>query len=150
MSQLPQNQDYKNLFDRTSQIYQSGRSTAIRTIQSQLVSTYWEIGKHIVEFEQGGNTKAKYGKELLENLSRDLTLAHGKGFSRSNMNYMRRFYVKYPICETVSHKLGWSHYFELLKISDDLERSFYEKQSILENWSIRELKRQKKPLFSCV
>ncbi len=144
MSQLPQNQDYKNLFDSISQIYQSGRSTAIRTIQSQLVSTYWKIGKHIVEFEQGGKDKATYGTQLIKNLSKDLKEAHGKGFGESNLTYMRLFYLKYQIMGTVSPQLSWSHYYELLKISDDLERSFYEKQSILENWSIRELKRQKK------
>ncbi len=95
-------------------------------------------------FEQKGNIKAQYGKALLENLSKDLRLIHGKGFSRSNLTYMRLFYNTYPICEKVSHKLSWSHYVELLKINDDLERCFYEKQSILENWSVPEFKRQKK------
>jgi predicted nuclease of restriction endonuclease-like (RecB) superfamily len=96
-----------------------------------------------VEYEQGGSPKAKYGEKLLENLSRDLALLHGRGFSRSNLNYMRLFYIRYPICEKLSHKLSWSHYCELVKIDDDLERSFYYKQNILENWSVPELRRQK-------
>jgi hypothetical protein len=79
----------------------------------------------------------------LENLSKDLKILHGKGFSRSNLNYMRLLYAKYPICETLSHKLSWSHYYELLKVEDDLARNFYENQSIIENWTIRELRRQK-------
>lgn len=103
-----------------------------------------QIGQYVVEFEQGGNTKAAYGKALLENLSKDLSLRHGKGFSLSNMNRMRQLYTQFPICATLSHKLSWSHYVELLKIDDPLARSFYEKQSVLENWNIRELKRQQK------
>lgn len=109
-----------------------------------MLETYWEIGKHIVEFEQGGRMKAQYGEGLLETLSKDLVSLHGKGFSVSNMQRMRQLYAAYPIYATVSHKLSWSMYVELLKISDPLERSFYEKQSILENWNVRELIRQKK------
>ena len=86
-------------------------------------------------FEQGGNAKATYGKALLENLSKDLSLAYGKGFSRSNLNYMRLFYQRFPICEEVPHKLSWTHFCELVKIDDPLERSFYQQQAILENWS---------------
>ncbi len=81
---------------------------------------------------------------MLEKLSKDLSLIHGKGFSVSNIQRMRQLYDEYSNYATVSHKLSWSHYVELLKIDDKLERSFYEKQSLLENWSIRELKRQKK------
>ncbi len=62
-----------------------------------------------------GKEKSEYGSALLEKLSKDLSLIHGKGFSRSNLNYMRLFYNRYPICETVSHKLSWSHICELLK-----------------------------------
>ena len=124
--------------------YQTGQQRVISTIQSELVKTYWQIGKHIVEFEQGGEATASYGENLLGQLSNDLSLRHGKGFSRSNLSYMRQFYLKYPKRVTVSHKLSWSHYYELLKIDNDLERNFYEKQAILENWSIREMRRQKK------
>jgi predicted nuclease of restriction endonuclease-like (RecB) superfamily len=97
-----------------------------------------------VEFEQGGSFKAKYGKALLENLASDLTRLHGKGFSRSNLNYMRLFYQRFPICEELPHKLSWTHFCELVKIDDPLERSFYEKQTIVENWSTTDLIRQKK------
>ena len=74
-----------------------------------MLNAYWEIGKHIVDFEQGGKQKAEYGKALLLNLSKDLTLRYGRGFSRSNLSYMRLLYSKYPKCETLSHKLSWSH-----------------------------------------
>ncbi len=79
---------------------------------------------------------------MLKNLSIELK-GFGKGFSKSNLTYMKLLYLHYPICETVSHKLRWSHYFELLKVDNDLSRSFYEKQCIKENWSVRELKREK-------
>ena len=135
---------YEKLVNQISKRLQKGRMQAYQIVNHQLVITYWEIGRYIVEYEQGGKQKAAYGKRLLEKLSEDLSRLHGKGFSRSNLNYMRSIYQQYPICETLSHKLSWSHYVELLKIDDLLERSFYEKQCELENWNLRELKRQKK------
>jgi len=134
---------YQTLLQQISETYTTGQTKAIQATNTTLLETYWQIGAHIVEFEQGGNTKAEYGTALLERLSKDLTLSHGKGFSRSSLNYMRLLYARFPICETLSHKLSWSHYCELVKIDHDLERQFYEKQCALENWSIRELKRQK-------
>jgi predicted nuclease of restriction endonuclease-like (RecB) superfamily len=137
------NDNYQNLVSLISETYSNGYSRAVAAVNSNMVETYWKIGQYIVEFEQGGSFKAKYGKALLENLANDLTRLHGKGFSRSNLNYMRLFYQHFPICETVSHKLNWSHICELVKINDPLERSFYEKQTALENWNVRELRRQK-------
>lgn len=136
--------NYHKLVGQISDTYIHGRQKTIVAVNSNMVQTYWNIGQYIVEFEQGGSLKAAYGKALLENLAKDLTLLHGKGFSRSNLSYMRLFYELYPICETVSHKLNWSNICELVKINDPLERSFYEKQTIIENWNVRELKRQKK------
>ena len=134
---------YQTLLSQIGETLKEGRNKAIYSVNHSLVMTNWHIGRYIVEFEQEGNIRATYGTALLDNLSRDLTKRYGKGFSRSNLNFIRMLYVKYPNCETLSHKLSWSHYFELLKIDDDLERSFYEKQCIHEIWSIRELKRQK-------
>jgi predicted nuclease of restriction endonuclease-like (RecB) superfamily len=113
-------------------------------VNQYLVETYWKIGQYIVEFEQEGKQRAEYGKALIDNLSSDLTIRLGKGFSRSNLIYMRLFYLEFQISEKASHLLSWSHYVELLKISDKLERNFYLQQTIHENWSIPELKRQKK------
>jgi len=134
---------YQNLVSQISETYSVGYQRAVAAVNSAMVITYWKIGQYIVEFEQGGSFKAIYGKALLENLAYDLTRLHGKGFSRSNLNYMRLFYQRFPICETVSHKLSWSHICELVKINDPLERSFYEKQTVIENWNVRELRRQK-------
>ena len=135
-------QVYRELLERISLRYYEGQAQAVRSVNEVIIETNWSIGQYIVEYEQGGNTKAKYGSKLLINLSRDLTLRHGRGFSRPNLNNMRLFYLRYPICQKVSDKLSWSHYCELIKISDDTERSFYFQQNILENWSVVELRRQ--------
>jgi len=120
-----------------------GQQRAFEQVNMLLVETYWQIGQYIVEFEQKGNERAEYGSRLLTQLSRDLKTAYGKGFSRSNLQYMRLFYLSYKNYQTLSGKLSWSHYTELLAISDDLARSFYEQQCIRDRWSVRELKRQK-------
>jgi len=135
--------DYNTLISSIGMLLEKARKRVYSQINQILVKTYWNIGKQIIEYEQKGKEKAEYGSKLLDNLSKDLRLRYGKGFSRSNIIYMRLFYIKYSKSETLSHQLSWSHYFELLKVEDDLERSFYEKQCIKENWSVRELKRQK-------
>ncbi len=136
--------NYKGLVSHISEIYIQGREKATIAVNTNLVETYWKIGQYIVEYEQKGKERAEYGTELLKKLSKDLIAKHGKGFSRSNLVYMRLFYLEFPISEKPSHLLSWSHYIELLKISDKLERSFYLQQTINEKWSIPELRRQKK------
>ena len=144
MEKLPQNIEYQKLIENISLAFTTARKNVVSAVNIEMLNAYWTIGKGIVEFEQKGEQKATYGKRLLENISKDLNLKYGKGFSRSNLNYMRLFYVKYPKSETVSHKLSWSHYFELLKVEDNLAREFYQNQAEIENWTVRELKRQKK------
>jgi predicted nuclease of restriction endonuclease-like (RecB) superfamily len=134
---------YDDLLERISETYTQGRIRAIQAVNVHLTETYWQVGQHIVEFEQGGNIRADYGKALITRLAQDLSLRHGKGFSRSNLIRVRQFYVAYPNGATLSHLLSWSHIVELLKIDDPLERSFYEQQSVHEHWSVRELMRQK-------
>ena len=134
--------EYVQLVAHISDTWNGARAKAAIAVNIELLNANWETGRYIVEFEQKGNAKAKYGERLLPNLSKDLTRLRGKGFSRSALHYMRKFYLAFPICETVSHKLSWSHYLELLKCSDELEMQFYLKTSIAENWSLRELKRQ--------
>ena len=134
---------YQALLDQIRQTYSNGQASAIRAARRQMVLTYWAIGKHIVEFEQGGNEKAKYGSKILERLSRDLSDQLGKGFSRTNLISMRLCFIRYPDVTLLSDQLTWGHIVELLFIDHDLERSFYEKQVIIEKWTVRELKRQK-------
>ena len=133
---------YGILINNIGSISEKGRRQAYNVVNEILVKTYWEIGKQIVEYEDKNKENAGYGSKLFEKLARDLKLRYGRGFSRSNVVYMRLFYLKYPTSQTVSDQLGWSHYIELLGIEEDLERRFYEKQCISEGWSVRELKRQ--------
>ena len=135
---------YDQLIAQIGNLLQSGRKQAVQAVNTILVQTYWHIGQHIVVFEQKGNERAEYGSQLFERLSKDLTLLYGKGFSRSNLLYMRKLYQCFPISETLSHLLTWSHYFEILKADNPLEISFYSKQCEHEKWSVRDLKRQMK------
>lgn len=123
-------------------ILDNARNNVARQINKELLSAYWNIGRIICEYEQSTSDRADYGKQTLKVLSKELTKEFGKGFSVSNIQFMRRFYQAYQIQQTASVKLSWSHYCELLSISDTDKRSFYEKESINSNWSVRELKRQ--------
>ena len=136
-----------------NQIYQTHDSLkgyALKTINMSLTVRNWLFGLYIVEYEQGGLEKPEYGSNLLDRLSKDLTMMYGKGFSRSNLFYIRSFYVKFSKIQTVfgqfsatvSHKLSWGHYIQILKSDNELEIKFYTKQCEKENWSVRELKRQ--------
>ncbi|WP_126937796.1 YhcG family protein [Veillonella sp. CHU740] len=132
----------RDVYFSIKELMDSARNSIARSVNNILVQTYWEIGRIIVEEEQGHCDRAAYGKQLIIELSKKLTREYGKGFSRSNLQNMRNFYLTYPICQTVSSKLSWSHYCELLSISDEQKRNFYEKETINANWSVRELKRQ--------
>jgi len=143
---------YGELVDNIGSLLEQARKKVYYQINQTLVQTYWEIGKNIVEYEQEGKARAEYGSHLLASLSKDLTLKYGKGFSERNLERMRKFFLEFPISttvssefqktQTVSAKLSWSHYCELLKVKEDLARSFYEKQCEKEDWSLRELRRQ--------
>lgn len=133
---------YASLITEIGTLLEDGRRKAYQSINSALLKTYWEIGKRIVEYEQGGKERATYGRNLLLSLSKDLKMRYGKGFSISNLQYMRLLYLKYQNHQTLSGKLSWSHFIELLSIEEDMERSFYEKQTLLKSWSVRELRRQ--------
>lgn len=143
MGKITNMSEYLLLMDKIGNTITNARENSYKAINKELIQSYWEIGKYIVEFEQEGSLKAEYGANLLLQISKDLKIRYGKGFSKSNVFMMRLLYVKYAQNNLLSEKLSWSHYYELLKIEDDLERSFYEKQSIKENWSVRELRRQK-------
>jgi predicted nuclease of restriction endonuclease-like (RecB) superfamily len=116
----------------------------IRSVNTIMVQTYFNIGKSIVEEEQNGNERAAYGKYLISELSKKLSEEFGKGFSKRNLEQMRQFYITYSIAQTVPAqlKLSWSHYLVLMRVNNIDERNFYEIESISNNWSLRELERQ--------
>ena len=133
---------YNQLLESIGLTIEQARQNAVRAINTELVKANWEIGRHIVEYEQHGQERAEYGSELLTRLSKDLRQRYGKGFGRRNILDMRRFYIAYQKWQTVSAKLSWSHYIALIGISDDTARKFYEKHALNENLSVRELERQ--------
>ena len=133
---------YNELLKNIGLTLNKARENAVKAINAELVKANWEIGRHIIEFEQHGNERAEYGSNLLARLSKDLRTHHGKGFGRRNLLDMRRFFLAYPKWQTVSAKLSWSHYVLLISITEDSARSFYLKQVLNENLSVRELQRQ--------
>ena len=142
MGELVKNSGFEKMISDIEALVNTSKNELATSINKVMTVTYWSIGKYIVEFEQEGNAKAEYGKNLLSTISKELTLRLGKGYSRPNLNNMRKFYLKYSNCQTVSDKLSWSHICELIKIDDELERSFYEKECVVENWKVRTLRRQ--------
>lgn len=132
----------RKLIEQIEALLTAARQKVAAEVNTTLLFTYWQIGKLIVENEQQHNNRAEYGKQTLKTLSKALTQEFGKGFSVSNLQSMRRFYLTHEKQQTVSVKLSWSHYCELLIISDDQKRSFYERECENARWSVRELKRQ--------
>ncbi len=140
--------EYNKLLSSIDEVWNTAKNNAALAVNTQLLDANWQTGRYIVEFEQGGNIRAEYGKQLINRLAKDLIVKRGRGFSRSNLIYMRKLYICFPKSETLSHQLTWSHYFELLKCEDPLEFKFYLNEAINQRWKVRELKRQiKSSLF---
>ena len=132
----------KKIIEDIKEVIVSSRQKVAYEVNNTMLLAYWNVGKIIVENKQNGNIKAEYGKQVMKELSKELRKILGSGFSVSNLFNMRRFYITYPKFQTLSGKLSWSHYCELLSIENTDERNFYEKECINSNWSVRELKRQ--------
>ena len=138
-----------NLYSQLEQLIRRSRQSIVQAVNLTMVSTYFEIGGMIVEYEQEGKERAEYGSSLLKKLSEKLSKDFGKGFSVQNLENMRKFYLVYSKSQTVSRKtnppsfaLSFSHYLKLIRIKNVEERSFYEIEAIQNNWSLRELQRQ--------
>ena len=142
MPMLKENNMKQEMILEIKEIMTSARRRAAREVNGEQLYAYWNIGRVIVEHEQGSEKRAQYGKTVLREVSKELTKEFGKGFSISNIYKMRQFYLDYSKFQTLSGKLTWSHYSELLSISDRDRRSFYEKECVRSGWSVRELKRQ--------
>ncbi len=142
MRSLSKHGSYGSLIKSIGALLEQGRTNAVLAINHALVRTYWEIGKRIVEYEQAGKAKARYGAGMLEMLSEDLSRNYGKGFSVDNLENMRRFYLLFRNSETLSRKLSWSHYCLIMRLDNSLARDFYAVEASKERWSVRELERQ--------
>lgn len=131
------------IYDRIRNIIEIARGNIARTVNSEMVIAYWHIGKEIVEAEQKGKQRAGYGEAIIIMLSKRLSNYFGKGFNASNLWNMRQFYCTYPILDALRRELSWTHYRILMRIENPKARSFYEIECINNNWSSRELERQK-------
>jgi predicted nuclease of restriction endonuclease-like (RecB) superfamily len=141
----------ETIYNEIKTFLENARTQAYKAINSAMVKAYWNIGRLIVEQEQKGETKSKYGQALIKELSKRLTHDFGKGFTVTNLKYMRQFYLTFPISHavrdqselnTLRPELSWTHYRLLLKVENPRARNFYVQECIESNWSTRQLERQ--------
>ncbi|MHC8302257.1 PDDEXK nuclease domain-containing protein [Pseudomonas sp. ZS1P83] len=136
-----------SLLGNLGELIRQARQKVLRAVDTVQVQTCWQIGRHIVEFEQEGARRAGYGKQLLFTLAKMLTAEFGKGFDERNLRYMRDFYQTFPIWNAVRSELSWTHYRRLLRVDNDHARHWYMNESALQNWSSRALERQINTLY---
>lgn len=136
----------KIIFQEIKEILQEAKNKVYKVANNAMVEAYWNIGRVIVE-KQGGKDKAEYGTALLKNLSKEMTKEFGKGFTLTNLKYMRQFYLTFPKSHALSDQLSWTHYRLLMRVENENTRNFYLEESIKENWSTRQLERQITTLF---
>jgi DUF1016 N-terminal domain len=132
--ELPQ-----TLLDALRGLIIQARQQASRSFNTLQVQTYWQIGRHIIEFEQGGTARAAYGKRLLAELATALTGEFGKGFDERNLRNMRAFFQHFPNWNAVRSELSWTHYRLLLRVDTPEARSWYMQEAAAQNWSTRVL-----------
>jgi predicted nuclease of restriction endonuclease-like (RecB) superfamily len=152
---------YDDVLNEFVELIESARRASARAVNAVMTATYWEIGRRIVEREQGGKNRAGYGQALLKRLSADLSDRYKRGFSERNLEQMRLFYLAWPISQTLSAKsqaaavaaspprfpLPWSHYVKLLTVKSPEARAFYEAEALRGGWTVRQLNRQINTLF---
>jgi predicted nuclease of restriction endonuclease-like (RecB) superfamily len=136
-----------SLVGNLGELIRQARQKVLRAVDTIQVQTCWQIGRHIVEFEQEGARRASYGKRLLATLAKDLTAYFGKGFDERNLRYMRDFYQTFPIWNAVRSELSWTHYRRLLRVDSDTARTWYMDEAATQNWSSRALERQINTLY---
>ncbi|CAK0775366.1 DUF1016 domain-containing protein [Gammaproteobacteria bacterium] len=129
------------------EVIQTARQQALRTVDVVQVRTCWNVGRHIVEFEQGGATRAAYGKRLIADLAEGLTAEFGKGFDERNLRHMRAFYMVFPNWNALRSELSWTHYRSLLRVEDTEARLWYMNEAANQNWNTRALDRQINTLY---
>ena len=134
--------DIQNLYNEVREIIASARQGAVRSVDFSRVQMYWNIGKRILETEQGGKERAEYGSYLLKNLAKRLEPEYGSGFSVRQLERSRQFYKMYPIATALRTQFNWTQYKLLLAISDDYKREYYELEAVNNAWTSRELERQ--------
>lgn len=132
----------KDLVSEIRSIIETSRSNAVRSVDFCRVQMYWQIGRRIVEEEQGGSARAEYGKGLIKNLAKELEPEFGSGFGKRQLDYSKKFYLEFPIVHTLYAQLNWSQYKWLLDIADKDKREYYILETINNCWTARQMKRQ--------
>ena len=132
----------KDLVSEIRSIIETSRSNAVRSVDFCRVQMYWQIGRRIVEEEQGGQARAEYGKSLIKNLAKELEPEFGSGFGKRQLDYSKKFYLEFPIVHTLYAQLNWSQYKWLLDIADKDKREYYILETINNCWTARQMKRQ--------
>ena len=140
-TELIEETEINNIYDNIKELVINARNKVYTTVNVEMLNLYWNIGKIIMDIQKG-DKRASYGNAILVKLSKKLTNEFGKGFSKKNLERMRKFYISFPIATTVSSQLSWSHYLELIKIDEDAKRNFYLNECINSRWSVRELQKQ--------
>lgn len=131
----------EKFYNEIKNILNIARNKVYKTANFVMVEAYWNIGKSIIE-EQGGNEKAEYGAGLIKELSKQMTQDFGKGFTVTNLKYMRQFYLMFPNGHALRDELSWTHYRLLIKVENDNAREFYMQEAVKSQWSTRQLERQ--------
>lgn len=145
MSKLPAPAELV-LYQGIRDILLAARTQVRQTVNTAMVQTYWQIGRLIVEGEQGGDKRAAYGKGVLTNLASRLTDEFGEGFRLSNLRNFRQFhecFSEHEIRHTVCSELAWSHLRLLMRVEDPIVRMWYANEAVTQGWSVRALDRQK-------
>ena len=144
MSDLPQQDDpsLHTLVGQLRALISDARHQVLRSVDAIQVRTCWEIGRHVVAFEQGGAARAEYGTRLLPRLAESLTAEFGRGFDERNLRNMRAFFQSFPIWNAVRTELSWTHYRTLLRVENEQARRWYMDETATQNWSSRALERQ--------
>jgi predicted nuclease of restriction endonuclease-like (RecB) superfamily len=142
MAELNGDNVQEQLYGEISKTIEQYRNNAYRAVNSAMVKSYWEIGRLIVEQELKGAGRAEYGKELFVNLADRLKFKYGKGYTETNLKYMRQFFMLFPIRHALRDELTWTHYRLIIRVETSHARDFYINEAIAGNWSTRQLERQ--------
>lgn len=132
----------KELVSEIRSIIESARTNAVRSVDFCRVQMYWQIGRRIVEEEQGGQTRAEYGKGLIKNLAKEIEPEYGSGFGQRQLERARQFYIEFPIASTLRTQFNWSQYKLLIGIADKEKREYYELEAVNNCWTARQMQRQ--------
>ena len=147
MNQINPTRNNDALFSHIKAVLDEACTKISRSVNSAMVQAYWNVGKYIVEYEQQGEQRAEYGKNVINDLSVRFVKEYGNDFIATNLRYMRQFYLCFPIYHTLCDKLSWSHCRTLVKVQNKTAREFYLSECISKNWSVCQLERQINRLF---